>query len=246
MLTYIILGIIQGIFEWIPISSEGVVALASQFLVKGVNAIDLALFLHLGTLGAVLVYFRKDWRKILTFKDLKLLSFIFIATIVSLAIGYPIYKTVKNVALGNFLLVLTGVGLLFTAYFQKKEKKFELDFDKLVVVSGLLQGMAVIPGFSRSGATIFSLSSFSKLSPAEVLKISYMMSAPVVLASSFYLFLENPVFVFEGLPALISSFLFGFLSLHFLIKFAEKINFFKFALIFSLLCFLGAALDFLF
>jgi len=245
MLTYIILGIIQGIFEWIPISSEGVVALASQFLVKGVNAIDLALFLHLGTLGAVLVYFRKDWRKILTFKDLKLLSFIFIATIVSLAIGYPIYKTVKNVALGNFLLVLTGVGLLFTAYFQKKEKKFELDFDKLVVVSGLLQGMAVIPGFSRSGATIFSLSSFSKLSPAEVLKISYMMSAPVVLASSIYLYLNNSFIISDGWSALIFSFLVGFLSLSFLINLSKKIDFFIFALIFALICFLGAGIQYL-
>lgn len=238
------LGIVQGILEWIPISSEGVVSLVSQWLIEKVNPIDLALSLHLGTLFACLFYFRKDWKKVITLKDSKLLRFLMISTFVSLLVGFPIYKLIKNMAVGNGLLVIMGFGLLLTAFFHKKKKIFEMGFNKLATLTGFLQGLAVIPGLSRSGSTIFGLS-LGKLSPSETLKISYMMSVPVILASSVYLFLENPSLILGGWPSLISGFLMGFLSLHFLINWAQKINFFKFALIFALLCFLGAVIGFL-
>ncbi len=245
MLNYIFLGIIQGIFEWIPISSEGITALASRFLTKGFNPVDLALFLHLGTFFAVLIYFRKYWREILTFKNPKLLYFLIISTVVSLIIGYPVYKMIKSVVVGNSLLIVMGFGLLLTAYFHKAEKTFEIGFKQLAIISGFLQGLAVIPGLSRSGSTIFSLS-LAGLKPDKILKISYLMSAPVVLASSCYLILENPNLVFKAWPALIFSFLAGILTLHFLINLAKKIDFFKFALIFSLICFCGAIVGFIF
>ncbi len=244
MLTYFILGILQGIFEWIPISSEGIVALVSQFLLKGFNPVDVALFLHLGTLLAVLIYFKNDWKEILTLKNIKLLRFLIIATIISLAVGYPFYKLVKNMAVGNTLLIIMGFGLLLTAYFQKMERKFEIGLNKLAVITGFLQGLSVIPGLSRSGSTIFGLS-LGKFPPSKILKTSYLMSAPVVLASSCYLFLENPILIFKGWPSLVFSFLIGFGSLHFLINLAKKINFFQFALIFASLCFLGAAIGFI-
>jgi len=244
MWDYAFLGILQGIFEWIPISSEGIVALTSQFLIEKINPVDVALFLHLGTLFAVLIYFRKDWIEILTFKDLKLLRFLIIATIVSLIIGFPFYKLVKSMVIGNTILLLTGFGLLLTAYFHKTKKTFEVNFQKLAVISGFLQGLAVIPGVSRSGSTIFGLS-LGKLNPPTILKVSYMMSVPAILASSFYIFWNNPVLVFESWLALIFSFLVGIITLHFLINLSKKINFFKFALIFALLCFLGAVIGFL-
>jgi len=244
MWDYILLGIIQGIFEWIPISSEGIVALVCQFLIQNINPIDMALFLHLGTLLAVLIYFRKDWKKVLTGRDSKLLYFLIISTLVSLAIGYPLYRLARLV-IGNILLIIMGFGLLLTAYFHKKTKKtFGLSFNKLAIITGLLQGLAVIPGLSRSGSTIFGLS-LGKTNPSEILKVSYMMSAPVVLVSSAYLFLENPVLLFNGWPSLIFSFLVGYLSLDVLMKLAQKINFFKFTLIFGLLCFLGVAIAFI-
>jgi len=244
MFSYFILGVIQGIFEWIPVSSEGAVALISQFLngaMGGWRPVDLALFLHFGTLLAVLVYFRKDWKEVIILKNKKLLKFLITATIFSLVIGYPVYKLVRNAAVGNTLLIIMGLGLLLTAYFQKRKKKLEISSDKLATLTGFFQGLAVIPGLSRSGATIFSLS-LGKSDPAEILKLSYMMSAPAILASSGYLFLENPILASQAWPALIFSFLVGFISLHFLITLAHKINFFKFALIFGLLCLLGAVI----
>jgi len=243
MFTYAVLGILQGIFEWLPISSQGIVALVSQFLDKEFHPIDLALFLHVGTLLAVLIYFRKDWKEVITLNNPKLLRFLIIATLISLAIGYPLYKLVRDIAVGNTLLLIMGFGLFLTAYFQKKEKKFEISFDKLAIITGVLQGLAVIPGLSRSASTIFALS-LGKISPSEILKISYLMSAPVVLVSSGYLFLENPVLAFETWPGLVFSFLAGLASLHFLMNLAKRINFFKFALIFGLLCLLGAGIGF--
>ena len=100
MSDYIILGTLQGIFEWIPISSEGIIALTSEFLEKE-DPIDIALFLHLGTLLAVLIYFRKDWQEVLSLRNPKLLRFLIIATVISLFVGYPLYGLVKGVVAGN-------------------------------------------------------------------------------------------------------------------------------------------------
>ena len=244
MLNYVFLGIIQGIFEWIPISSEGVVALASQFLIKEMNPVDLALFLHLGTFFAVLIYFRKDWLQVLKLKDLVLLRFLIISTIVSGIIGFALYYLVRDITVGGSLLLLTGFGLLITAFFHKSKASFGIDFNKLPIIAGILQGLAVIPGLSRSGATIFGLS-LGRLDPGQILKLSYMMSAPVVLGMAVFLGFKNPVLISESWLALIFSFLTGLLALNILLRIAEKINFFKFALIFSFLCFLGAGLEFL-
>jgi len=245
MLDYVILGIIQGIFEWIPISSQGIVAIASQFLIKEVHPLEMALFLHLGTLLAVLIYFRKEWIEVFRFKNISLLRFLVVSAAISGIVGFALYILIKNIAIGNTLLVITGFGLLLTAYFHKAKRMPGINLNKLAVITGILQGLAVIPGLSRSGATIFGLS-LGKLNPEEILKISYMMSAPAVLAMTVFLFFKNPVLISEGWPALIFSFLAGFLTLDFLLKVANKIDFFKFALIFALFCFLGAGLELLF
>ena len=242
MLIYLLLGAIQGILEWLPISSEGVVAIFSQWLLKDFNALDIALFLHLGTLLAVLVYFFKDWKNLLFLREKELLRFLTITTLVSGVLGFLLYQIVASIAIGPFLLLLTGFGLLITAYFHKKKKKFLLSQDRLALVAGVLQGLAVIPGLSRSAATIFGLS-LGKNNPKEVLKLSYMMSAPVVAGSSFYLYLKNPIALGSAWPALLSSFLVGLLGLKLLLAFSQRINFFKFAIFFALLCFIGGIIS---
>jgi len=215
------------------------VVLVSQFFIKQVNPVEFALFLHLGTLLAVLIYFFKDWKNLLFLKDLKLLRFLIIATLVSAIVGFLLYSLVINIVVGAGLLFLTGFGLLITAYFHKKKKHLEIKEDWLAVIVGLLQGLAVIPGVSRSGATIFGLS-VKKDNPKEILTISYLMSAPVVLGSGLLVYFKNPKPLLEAWPALLVSFFVGLISLKILLRISQKINFFKFALIFSLLCFIGA------
>jgi len=230
MIEFIILGIIQGIFEWIPISSEGIVALVS-------NDINIALFLHLGTLLAVLIYFYKDWIKVLTLKDNRFLKFLIIATIFSGIIGYLLYSVV-NIFIGSSLLLITGIGLLFTAFFHKKKRKFNISDNWLAVIVGSIQGLAVIPGLSRSASTIFGLS-LKKENPEEILKYSYMMSAPMILGGSIYLYLKEPVLTLNAWPGLVTSFIVGLISLKIILRLSSKIDFFKFAIGFALLCFLG-------
>ena len=244
IISYLILGALQGIFEWIPISSEGVVAIATQYLKAGVNPVDFALFLHAGTLLAALCYYWRDWVKILTFKDWPLIKFLIITTSLSLPIGFVVHDFTADSAVGAGLLLLTGACLLFTAYFQSKKINLRLSPSKLAVTSGILQGFAALPGFSRSGSTIFGLS-LGDLPPAQILRLSYMMSVPAVAASTAYeVFFGGETALVSAWPALITSFIVGILLLEVLTKASEKINFAKFALVFAILCFIGAAFGF--
>lgn len=246
MWPYIVLGGLQGFFEWLPVSSEGIVALASQILFKDVNNLEIALFLHLGTLLAAVIYFWNEWKQILALKDIRIIRFLLVSTAISLIIGYPLYRVVKRgMLLGNTFLLIMGLGLLITSFFHQKKANFQISSDiALAVLTGFLQGLAVIPGLSRSGATIFGLS-LGKINPDKILKISYMMSVPVVLASSLYLFLGNQELVWQGWPALVSSAVVGLCSLHFLLQIAKKMNFFKFTFVFGALCILGAVVGFI-
>ncbi|MFA5232672.1 MAG: undecaprenyl-diphosphate phosphatase [Candidatus Paceibacterota bacterium] len=241
MWEYILLGALQGIFEWIPVSSEGVVALFSRFLVKDFNSVDLAIFLHLGTLLSLLVYFYKDWKDLILIKDKEFFKFFLIVTFVSGGLGYFVYRFSSAVILGSGLLFLTGVGLLLTSFLQKKKMELKIGKAASGVLIGLLQGLSALPGFSRSGSTIFGFSLTEK-DPALILKQSYLVSGPIVLGSSLYLFLKNPALVSQGWIALFFSFLFGLLSLKVLLNWAKKIDFSLFTLIFGLLCLVGAGL----
>jgi len=245
MKNYIILGIIQGILEWIPISSEGVVGLWSQFFLRKFNPLDIALFLHAGTLFVVLVYFRREWMEILRGKNPFLLRFLIITTLVSLIVAFPIYKTIRNRIFGGIFLAIMGLGLLVTSFFQRTKRKVRIGRDKLAILTGILQGLAVIPGISRSGATIFGLS-LGNFSPQEILRISYMASAPIIFLSSIYLVWKNPNFIFPGWISLVFSFLTGIITLHCLIGWVKRVNFSYFTFIFGLLCLVGAIFEFLF
>lgn len=240
---YLLLGILQGIFEWLPISSEAILTLVGGILLKEINPVDMALFLHLGTLVAVIIFFREDVKDVTTLKNRQLAQFLVISTVFSLIVGFPLYTLIKNVTLGNLLLLITGFGLLLTGLYHSKKIQFKINNSKLAVIAGILQGVAVIPGVSRSASTIFGLS-IGENDPARALKLSYLMSAPVVVALSIYLFLTQPLLI-DAWPALVSSSIIGCITLHFLLKLSRKINFTYLALIFAILCFIGASIGFL-
>jgi len=244
MWEYILLGFLQGVFEWIPVSSEGVVAVFSNFLIKDFNSVDLALFLHLGTVLAVLVYFWRDWVNLAFFKDKDFLRFFIIVTFISGTLGFFVYKMARDVSMGSGLLALTGLGLLLTSWFEKKKIKLNINKDLSSVIVGLLQALSAIPGVSRSGSTVFGLS-LTESNPTEILKKSYIISVPVVLGSSLYLYIKNPVMASSSWIAIVFSFIFGILSLKLLLDFSKKVNFSKFTFIFGILCLIGALWQFL-
>jgi len=240
MLDYLILGTIQGIFDWIPVSSEGMLTLASSYM--GIaSPLQLALYLHLGTVLAVIAYFRKDIAHLPGDKELA--RFLSIATVVSLAVGFPLYLMLKRVAFDSpigFLLV--GIGLIATGFLVHKKrgglKSVKIANDMDALLAGLLQGFAVIPGVSRSGITMFALLA-REFNPESALRLSFLMSVPVVLAADTFVLLDGFTLVPANLIALIPSFFVGILSIHILLKISKKVNFAWFAWGFGLLSLLA-------
>ncbi|HPX51722.1 MAG TPA: undecaprenyl-diphosphate phosphatase [Candidatus Pacearchaeota archaeon] len=239
-----LLGALQGIFEWLPISSQGIVTVFSSFAEIEMNAINFSLFLHAGTMLAVLIFFRKDWINLILLRDKELLRFFIIASIISLSLGFVLYKTIGDVALGSGLLFLVGFGLLLTSWFQKNNIRLNMSKDANYIIVGLLQGLSAIPGVSRSGSTIFGLS-LKESDPSEILKRSYIISLPAVAASTGYIFLNDPTISSFPWIALISSFVFGIISLKILLDFSKKVNFSKITMIFGILCIIGGILEWL-
>jgi undecaprenyl-diphosphatase len=244
MWEYILLGALQGIFEWIPISSQGLMTIFSSFIVTDINSIDFSLFLHSGTMLAVLIFFRKDWINLILLRDKELLRFFIIASIVSLSLGFVVYKTIGDIAIGSGLLFLIGFGLLLTSWFQKKNIKLNMNKDFNSIIVGLLQGISAMPGVSRSGSTIFGLS-LKESDPSEILKKSYIISLPAVVASTGYIFISNPSISSFPWVALVSSFVFGIISLKILLDFSKKVNFSKITMLFGILCLIGGIIEWL-
>jgi undecaprenyl-diphosphatase len=137
-----------------------------------------------------------------------------------------------------------GLGLLLTSWFQSKNIKLNINKNASAVLVGLLQALSAIPGVSRSGSTVFGLS-LAENNTTEVLKKSYIISVPIVLGSSLYLYLKEPVMASSSWIAVIFSFIFGILSLKILLDISKKINFANFTLIFGILCLIGALLQYL-
>lgn len=246
MLEFVFLGLIQGLLEWLPVSSEGFLVIASSLM--GIpEALDLALYLHLGTLFGVIIYFRKKIKSLIA-KPRKQGVFIGKTTIVSLLVGFPIYLGVDYLSetaaeqAGGVLLALTGVALVATGFMLKKKsnRKGGQYTNRDALYAGVLQGLAAIPGFSRSGSTMFALLS-SGYEQEEALETSFLMSIPVVLAVVAYLCLKGFAFQQEYLVALAVAFVVGMLSIHFLLTLAKKMNFSWFCWIFGMIS-LGAFL----
>jgi len=246
MLEQIVLGTIQGIVEWLPVSSEGVLVLIrtnffdiEQGLEKTIREV---LFLHLGTFLAAFLYFRKDVFRV--WGNKKLFNFLLITTIITGLLGYGLLNLFVNleeqVALsGKFITLAIGLLLLITAYLQIRAKtrghreiRDLKTGDSLLL--GLMQGLAVLPGLSRSGLTVSSLL-LKKFNSRDALKLSFLMSLPVVLGGNIILNFKYFSVSPEMLLGLVFSFVFGLLTISLLLKIAKKVNFGYFVLIFAVL-----------
>ena len=197
MLKFVVLGIIQGLTEFLPISSSAHLVLFERFSHLSPSEWGLIAILHLGTLFAVFYYFRRRLWQLLQspFKrdeNLRLLFLLIIATLPTAVIGIFLKTQAETM---SDLIWLVGIALLMTGGFmylveaQLKRKPLsqksahELSFNEALLI-GLLQGLAVFPGLSRSGLTI-AMGLWRGLNREAAVEFSFVLSIPAVLGNAF-------------------------------------------------------------
>ncbi|HUU79110.1 MAG TPA: undecaprenyl-diphosphate phosphatase [candidate division Zixibacteria bacterium] len=281
----IVLAIVQGILEWLPVSSEGWLVLILNWVGETENALAIALFLHLGTMIAVIIRFRKDFALLFKIQRRKMDSriednkeedesinieekkedfsqiekqkilwkFILFATLATAVIGVPLYLLIKfalqdgellefaggAITGGDIITMVIGLFLIGTGIFILIARKkttyktiFEMKTWEMLIV-GAIQGIAIIPGVSRSGSTIGTLL-IEGIEEEEALRGSFLLSVPAVLGGNILTLIVDLAqgdFSFEGIPwygmilAFIVSCGIGYLTIDLFLRLARKINF---------------------
>lgn len=254
-LEAVVLAVVQGFTEWLPISSEGMSSLLMiNFFGKSLSeAIFISVWLHTGTLLAATLYFWSDIKAIL--KNLPsyirspneregysgLTRFLAVSTITTVIIAAPLvlFMLESFNFSGGAAMGFIGVLLIITGLLQKFVKRSSVvsGSPKFLdaVIAGAAQAFSVFPGLSRSGLTMSALL-IRKHDPEFALKLSFLMSIPAVLIAEIGLVLtQNIVFDVFSLVAIAVSFLLGLLTLSSLLRIAERVNFGYFCIFLGIL-----------
>ena len=208
LIQAILMGIVQGLSEFLPISSSAHLVFTSNFykVLSGADAVKHSsqevffdIMLHFGTLVAVLIFFRKDIFAILKamfvslktrdFTDInaKIGYYIVIGTIITVLIAYPLRELAEKLvylpSVVGILLVVTGLFLFLSEYLSKQIKqKKDVDL-KVAILMSIMQGIVALPGFSRSGMTI-AVGLFAGLDRTTAARFSFLLSIPIILGAS--------------------------------------------------------------
>lgn len=239
-----IMAIVQGLTEFLPVSSSGHLllfeGLLKQLGYQPGDPLALSVMLHMGTLVAVAVIFWKDWLHMLRHpvKDGTLLK-LFLASLPALFIMLLLGKQIKSLFTGWALAPAFLITALFLALIEwvgrGKRGEQEVTIPRALTM-GLFQGVALVPGISRSGSTLLG-GVASGLSRRAAAKFSFMMSAPAILGSFLMEFkqaaeekLLGQLFSPEILLGTVLAAVSGYLAIRYMLKLIERISFFKFAL----------------
>ncbi len=251
----ILMGIVQGLSEFLPISSSGHLVFTSNFykVFKGLEIVQESneeiffdIMLHFGTLVAVLIFFRKEILEIImalinslktkdfSDKNSKLGLYIILGTVITVAVALPMEKIAEKLvyspAVVGILLVITGFVLFYSEYRSKKiATKTEVDLKSSIFIA-LAQGLAALPGFSRSGWTI-ATGLFNGLDRLTAARYSFLVSIPIILgASMVYPFIKidlHEALTYNwgaiGVGTLVSA-LVGYLCIKYFLKFVAKFS----------------------
>ena len=236
-LISIILGIVQGTAEWLPISSKTQELIASHYLL-GLNvsiAYTFGLFMELGSIGSALIYFRHDVKRVLY--DKFLLKFLVVVTIFTGLIGVPLYiisdKLLQNAYNPSIPMILLGIALIadgiYIRYSRSKTREFKNLSTKEMILIGIAQGIAALPGVSRSGMTVSTMLVLG-INPEDTFHYSYLAYIPAAIGAvgATLLFTRhnvNYVVSLIGIDGIvltvISALLTGLVVISFLLKIAK-------------------------
>ena len=225
-----LLSIIQGVSEFIPVSSAAHLILASSIYEFRNQSLLIDISLHLGSLMAILFYFKDE---IFNFKKNKNLFYkIIIGTLPLIIFGYFLYSTniiyqFRNIKVIAWATLFFGI-LIYIADKNKFLKKIDTDFTiRSVLIIGFFQVIALIPGVSRAGITITAgrILGFDR---TDSTKISFYLSIPALAGASALgikdLFKENIEFNFLVIVGVFLSFVFSLITIKFFLKFIKKFS----------------------
>ena len=244
ILQTIILGIVQGIAEFLPISSSAHLIIFRDIFgigtfVTGEFEMSFDIALHFGTLLAILVYFFKDFWKMFIKgvtkgprdPDGKMLWFIIVATIPAALVGVLFEDIIDEFVRGNYILMactlaIMGIIINYCDKLSKNNRGFKEMKMKDALIIGCSQVCALIPGFSRSGTTI-SAARLLKLNRSDAAKFSFYLSAPVVAGAMVIQVLKGEIWalitydVMVFVIGVLVSFISGLLCIKFLLKYIK-------------------------
>jgi len=245
LMNYLILGFVQGVTEFFPVSSSGHLVLFEDFL--GINnaGASAEIIAHFGTLFSIILFYRATFfsnKNSDDFFHIYTLKMLIISTIPAILCGlffdleiFFNYDFVKTALLCNglFLIALSGLrDVMKKSTIFQNPSVWKWNY-KTSLFLGLFQALAMLPGISRSGMVI-SYGLFVGLEKKKIIQYAFFMAVPVILLSIFYKLLFSDGFeaiAFQsGVILFISSFVFGYFSLIFLIKFLERFSFAWFGL----------------
>ena len=231
MIEIIILSLIQGITEFLPISSSSHLIIISEYLEFNNKNLEIDVSLHIGSFLAVIVFFRKDIFNFIQNKDLFLK--IFIGSLPVMILGYLLVKfnlidQIRNIKVIGWTTFIFGI-LLYVSDKADTKKKINSNFTiKSTVFIGLLQILSLIPGVSRSGIVITGARAL-KFDRYESAKISFLFSIPTLAAVSMF-GINNLVqsksfnFSFLIIISIVLSFLFSFITIKYFLKYIKTFS----------------------
>jgi len=231
VIEIIILSLIQGVAEFIPVSSSSHLILASEYLNLKNQSLLIDVSLHIGSFIAVVLYFYKD---ILNFYQNKILFLkIFISSIPVMIIGYFLVKSgeiekIRNLETIAWTTLIFGILLYISDKFKLKKNVKENFSLKSAIFIGLFQILSLFPGVSRSGIAI-TAARFLNFKRTDAAKISFLISIPILGAVSGFgllnIILSNDAnFAQLNLVAILISFIFSFLTIKYFLKFISKFS----------------------
>ncbi|MGI5842001.1 MAG: undecaprenyl-diphosphate phosphatase [Christensenellales bacterium] len=233
----IILGLVQGLTEFLPISSSGHLVLLSKVFGIKSNFVFFSIALHFATLLAVLWHFRKEVWLVVKKPFGPLAVKLYIATIPAIIVALLFNDQIEKMFSGTllpFCFMFTAVLLILTQICATKQKhKKKIDY-KGALFMGFMQAVAIIPGISRSGSTI-SGSVLAGYDKEESAHFSFLISVPIILASCAYEVLKifkqgaGLIFPLQTIVSSLFAFLSGIFAIKLMLNIVKKVKFHYFS-----------------